>query len=71
VREGAADKTAIQLVEAQPRQLPMSDVKRRHCLGRATDRVLRGVNGPAARRFGAAVGATRGPSECRSLKRSE
>lgn len=50
VREGAADKTAVQLVEVQPCQSPMSDMKRRHCLARVTDQVLRGVNGPAARR---------------------
>ena len=60
VREGAADKTVPSLVRVQPRQLPMSDAKRRHCLSRVTAQVLRGVNGPAARWHPTAVGAVWG-----------
>lgn len=48
VREGAADKAATQLVRVQPCQLSVSDMKRRHSSDRVTDRVLRGVKGPAA-----------------------
>ena len=48
VREGAADKAATQLVRVQPRQLSMSDVKRRHIPVRVTGRAMRGVKGPAA-----------------------
>ena len=68
VREGAADKAATQLVRVQSRQLSMSDVKRRHIPVRVTGRAMRGVQGPAARRVCAAVGAVWGPSECRSPK---
>jgi len=71
MREGAADKTATQLVRVQPCQLPRSDTKRCHSLDRVTGQEMRGVNGPAAQRTGAAVGAIWGPSVCRSLKRSE
>ncbi len=49
VREGAADKAATQLVRVQPRQLSMSNVKRRHIPTRVTGRAMRGVQGPAAR----------------------
>jgi hypothetical protein len=49
VREGAADKAATQLVEVQPRQLSMSNVKRRHIPVRVTGRAMRGVKGLAAR----------------------
>ena len=49
VREGAADKAGTQLVKVQPRQLSMSDVKRRHIPDRVTGRAMRGVKGPAAR----------------------
>jgi hypothetical protein len=49
VREGAADKAATQPVEVRPRQLSMSNVKRRHIPVRATCRAMRGVKGPAAR----------------------
>ncbi len=48
MREGAADKAAIQLVRVQPCQLPMSDTKRCHIPEWATTRAMRGVNGPAA-----------------------
>jgi hypothetical protein len=48
VREGAANKAAIQLVRVQPCQLPISDMKRYHILERATIQAMRGVNGPAA-----------------------
>ena len=68
VREGAADKAATQLVKVQPRQLSMSDVKRRHIPVRVTGRAMRGVKGLAARRASAAVGAAWRPSECRSPK---
>ena len=51
VREGAADKAATQLVRVQPRQLSMSNVKRHHIPGWVTARAMRGVKGPAARRF--------------------
>ena len=50
VREGAADKAATQLVGVQPRQLSMSDVKRRHIPVWVTGRAMRGVKGLAARR---------------------
>jgi len=50
VREGAADKAATQLVRVQPRQLSMSNVKRRHISVRVTARAMRGVQGLAARR---------------------
>lgn len=49
VREGAADKAATQLVGVQPRQLSMSDVKRRHIPVRVTGRAMRGVQGLVAR----------------------
>jgi hypothetical protein len=68
VREGAADKAATQLVRVQPRQLSMSDVKRRHIPVRVTGRAMRGVKGPAAQRVSAAVGAVWGPSEYKSPK---
>ena len=68
VREGAADKAATQLVRVQPRQLSMSDVKRRHIPVRVTGRAMRGVKGLAAQRVSAAVGAVWRPSECRSPK---
>ena len=48
MREGAADKAAIQLVRVQPCQLSVSDMKRRHISAWATGRVLRGVKGPVA-----------------------
>ncbi len=67
-RVGAAGKAATQLVGVQPRQLSMSDVKRRHIPVRVTGRAMRGVKGPAAQRASAAVGAVWGPSECRSPK---
>ena len=50
MREGAADKTATQLVKAQSCQSPRSDTKRRHTRERVTAQGMRGVNGPAARR---------------------
>ena len=50
MREGAADKAATQLVRVQPRQLSMSDVKRRHIPVRVTGRAMRGVKGLAAQR---------------------
>jgi hypothetical protein len=56
-REGAADKAATQLVRVQPRQLSMSNVKRRHISDRVTGWAMRGVQGPAARCVSAAVGA--------------
>jgi hypothetical protein len=68
VREGAADKAATQLVQVQPRQLSMSDVKRRHSPVWVTGRAMRGVKGLAAQRVSAAVGAVWRPSECRSPK---
>jgi len=68
LREGAADKAATQLVRVQPRQLSMSDVKRRHIPVRVTGRAMRGVKGLAAQRVSAAVGAVWRPSECRSPK---
>lgn len=69
MREGAADKAATQLVRVQPRQLSVSDVKRRHIPVRVTARATRGVKGLAARcRFGTAVGAAWGPSERRGPK---
>ena len=72
MREGAADKAAIQLVQVQPRRLSMSDVKRRHILVRVTGRAMRGVKGLAAQRLlGAAVGAVWRPSECGSPKVNE
>ena len=71
VREGAADKAAIQLVRVQPRQLSMSSMKRRHILARVTGRAMRGVKGPAAQHPSAAVGAVWRPSECRSPKMIE
>ena len=49
VREGAADKAATQLVGVQPRQLSMSNVKRRHIPARVTGWAMRGVQGLAAR----------------------
>lgn len=72
VLEGAADKATTQLVQVQPCQLSVSDMKRRHIPGRVTVWAMRGVKGPAARRpLGAAVGAAWGPSECRSPKINE
>ena len=50
-RVGAADKAATQLVRVQPRQLSMSDVKRRHISVRVTGRAMRGVKGLAAQRM--------------------
>lgn len=51
MREGAADKATTQLVEVQPCQLSVSDMKRRHIPGRVTARAMRGVKGPAAQRL--------------------
>ena len=48
MREGAANKAAIQLVRVQPCQLPISDMKRYHIPEWVTIRVMRGVNGLAA-----------------------
>ena len=50
--DGAADKAAIQLVEVQPCQLSVSDTKRCHIPGQATNRAMRGVNGLAAQHAG-------------------
>ena len=72
MREGAADKAAIQLVGVQPCQLLMSDTERCHIPEWATTRAMRGVNGLAARRqMDVAVGATWRSSEHRSLKVNE
>jgi hypothetical protein len=48
VREGAADKAAIELVEVQPCQLPISDMERYHIPRWVTLWAMRGVNGLAA-----------------------
>ena len=65
---GAADKAAIQLVEVQPYQLSVSDTKRCHIPGQATNRAMRGVNGLAAQHETcAAVGAAWRSSECGGL----
>ena len=60
VREGAADTAAARLVRVQPRQLSMSDVKRRHLPVRVAGRAMRGVKGLAAGRVSVVVGAVWG-----------
>ena len=48
MREGAADKAAIQLVKVQPCQLPVLGRQRYHIPVWVTSRAMRGVNGLAA-----------------------
>jgi hypothetical protein len=73
MREGAADKTATQLVVSPAVSIAQFGHVAIPHLARVTVRGMRGVNGPAARTASvlSTVGATWGPSERRSLKRSE